>query len=753
MSNHAELIRDMYPSRAVTSRGRRHIEFDLGGGQKRRVLTIEPLHTASNQEINTTWQTDSGAWQWKITASDFWLNARSVLNAGDIVQWVHPESGENLTLQPLALNWVNHSNDSRQQITQPQAVTATANDAQLTWSDGYGAGRHFRYTAHPVRLTKELIIDSLASLPAPTVANPYLEIEFILKRSSGVTLFVNGQAWDNSTKTSTANRIEFRLANGTVAWRFEDPGATDANGDYCPGIFQLRRQGNNRYCTVRIPKAWIDTAAFPIYLDPTLDVRPDATAGKDTKLISSLTNNNYGITGTLLGATTDKMLVEFDASSIPATATCDSATLSLFQAGSSAALAFTLTAYSIASGNAAWIEGTKNNATAGTGEPCWNYREYNTVNWAGSAGMATSGTDYEAAALGSVSGNRSDANGTAYAISLTTTRIAGWFGASNTNYGLLITTSAGCGNMGSSDNATAAYRPRMVIDYTEASTTKTITDSGSGADAIGNVSVSLALADTGSGAESFSGAASLALLDSGAGSDTLAAVLAALGVADAGAGGDSLGINAAVTVSDIGSGADSASQITVTLTVTDTGAGSDAVNLVTEIIKQISDSGSGTDSLSIAISPITITDNALGADSLTIQATINIADFASGADAVNLLQAVYKVVSDAAVGTDTISGVSVSLTVPDSGAGADLVGQILAWVMLTESGSGVDVAVAYDSAMRIATISFTIARRIIAFAFSSRVIEFELASREINFDLSRREIEFSQTRREMDFNF
>jgi hypothetical protein len=40
----------------------------------------------------------------------------------------------------------------------------------------------------------------------------------------------------------------------------------------------------------------------------------------------------------------------------------------------------------IASANA-WVEGTKNNATAGTGEPCWTYRQYNTAGWAGLAGL------------------------------------------------------------------------------------------------------------------------------------------------------------------------------------------------------------------------------------------------------------------------------------------------------------------------------------------------------------------------------
>lgn len=229
-------------------------------------------------EVDSAWEADTGAWQWKMVKAEYNLHARSVLNAGDILQYDDPASVQNCTFQPLALNWVDNVTDSRQQITQPQAVTAVATGDQLYWADGYGAGRHFRYTADSAKLIKHLIIDSAANLPAPTVNNPYLEIEFIIKKSAGVTLYVDGVAWDNSTKKATANAIEYRLANGTPVWALQAPGATDAAGNYQAGIFQLRRQGASRYCTVRIPKTWLDTAVFPISLDPTIDVQVGATA-------------------------------------------------------------------------------------------------------------------------------------------------------------------------------------------------------------------------------------------------------------------------------------------------------------------------------------------------------------------------------------------------------------------------------------------------------------------------------------------
>lgn len=193
-------------------------------------------------------------------------------------------------------------------------------------------------------------------------------------------------------------------------------------------------------------------------------------ADRDTKINSGVATRNFGASTTVLGGTTDKMLVWWDLASTTAGASVNSASLTLYQAGSAAANAFTLTAYAIKSGNGGWIEGTKNNATAGAGEPCWDAKEADgsggvTTAWAGSAGLGTAGTDYETTAIGSVNGNRSDANGTAYVITLNTTAVAAWLG-NTANYGILVVTSSGCGAIASAENATSGSRPQLDIDYT-----------------------------------------------------------------------------------------------------------------------------------------------------------------------------------------------------------------------------------------------------------------------------------------------
>ncbi len=206
--------------------------------------------------------------------------------------------------------------------------------------------------------------------------------------------------------------------------------------------------------------------------EATLTLQPNAAEGKDTFVASDLPTENFGAATSLTLNPTliRRSLIGFDLSAIPAGSVCVSANLHFYHHTQDTNQPWTVTIHSIASGNAAWIEGTRVSGQALAGEPCWNALAANgsggvTTPWAGSAGLGTSGTDYEAAAIGSFSGNRSDAVGTEYIASLTAARVEGWFGNPNTNYGMLLVSDAGTGNMCSSDHAISAYRPKLVVTY------------------------------------------------------------------------------------------------------------------------------------------------------------------------------------------------------------------------------------------------------------------------------------------------
>jgi hypothetical protein len=189
----------------------------------------------------------------------------------------------------------------------------------------------------------------------------------------------------------------------------------------------------------------------------------------DTGIYSDGSTLNGGIaTLAYIKYNTYKELMRFDLSSIPAGSTCVSATL--YITSSVQEPSQSIDVYSVAVGNTAWIEGTKNDTTAGAGEPCWNALAAD--------GAATSVTDYEASALGSINLNGVAAN-IEVSCALDTTRIAGWFGSPNTNYGLLLHTAYTGWDIvfWSSDCPTLDRRPRLVVVYSVGgtSTPKTLT--------------------------------------------------------------------------------------------------------------------------------------------------------------------------------------------------------------------------------------------------------------------------------------
>jgi hypothetical protein len=166
-----------------------------------------------------------------------------------------------------------------------------------------------------------------------------------------------------------------------------------------------------------------------------------------------------------------KVLLFFDLSAIPATATCNSATLYLYHHTQSTASAWSVAIYSIAAANGGWVEGTKAGTVAGAGQPCWDAKAADgaggvTTAWAGSEGLATAGVDYAAVAIGTFSGNRSDVVGTEYSAALTAATVETWFGAINNNYGMLLVAAGPVDYLHSSEHGTVAYRPRLDVDYT-----------------------------------------------------------------------------------------------------------------------------------------------------------------------------------------------------------------------------------------------------------------------------------------------
>jgi len=244
---------------------------------------------------------------------------------------------------------------------------------------------------------------------------------------------------------------------GFVAYDYDDATLENrVNIDH-----EWRTVGGQEYVIVTLPLA-MDGWSRPV-LDPTFEDQPDATDGKDTGIYMGEPDTNHGTDATIVtdgdGSNPSRAgLFQFDVSSIPATAIVTAGSFTLYCTNSGSASSI----YRILPAND-WVES----------EATWNIRKTGS-NWAGGDGdgdsddgCSVSGTDYDATSMsadpfgssGSVTADF-DSNGVA--------DVQGWIDGTYTNNGIVFSQTYTNGAIFvSSDNATAANRPKLTIEYEE----------------------------------------------------------------------------------------------------------------------------------------------------------------------------------------------------------------------------------------------------------------------------------------------
>lgn len=198
----------------------------------------------------------------------------------------------------------------------------------------------------------------------------------------------------------------------------------------------------------------------------TLTLQPDATEGKDAPIENTSPTSNFG-TNTSLGvgehatlALIDRSLLQFDISAIPAGATINSATLSIWRFFDRSLNARTLRFYRL---KRAWTEGGVT----------WN--KYDGVSdWQTAGGFGVNDceqTDIGSLAIGAGSNSGALPSDIQDDISLTASAVQEWLDGDFANNGLLAKMDTENNDLWAwrgSDYTTAANRPKLVIEYTAA---------------------------------------------------------------------------------------------------------------------------------------------------------------------------------------------------------------------------------------------------------------------------------------------
>ena len=265
MANPAKKARDeaqeIWPGASVFERTRNGIKHQHPANPDKFMLDtfIGAIHYGTNKdlEIETAWiDADSildAPWQKKMVSADynvFFGPGTQSFDAGQIIKYVHPGSGESISFQPQQLQWTNDL-DQISAIENPQAVTPAIDDAVLDFQDAYGPGIHFQWNAQTDALAKQLILTNKPAAPPQFIidgGNPVIRLQFIFQKSGQVDIYVGGVLWDEKANNpvTTSEEVEFRLGND-VLWVFRPAVSIDGTGEEIDATYRFRKTGPNNF--------------------------------------------------------------------------------------------------------------------------------------------------------------------------------------------------------------------------------------------------------------------------------------------------------------------------------------------------------------------------------------------------------------------------------------------------------------------------------------------------------------------------
>lgn len=241
----------------------------------------------------------------------------------------------------------------------------------------------------------------------------------------------------------------------------------DNPNDARPVTMQFQRIQGTWYAVMTLP----DLAGMskPL-LDPTLELQPDATAGIDTLIHGLAPTNNFGVFTSLIvghtGGVSAKIrtLIKFDLSSLPGNAVISSATFSMYALVDASDNART---FRVFRQRRAWLEGTRSNIDDNPATGATWVRYDLTNNWSSQGGFGAA--DCEQTDIGNRDFTATEALNVFKDFPLTPTTKTGL----DLGNGWLVKADVESDDrydFASSDHATAANRPKLVIVYTAGDT-------------------------------------------------------------------------------------------------------------------------------------------------------------------------------------------------------------------------------------------------------------------------------------------
>ncbi len=429
MANWARL-QEQLTGLPVVKRDKHSIHFDKGNGEIVANFSGKPCHYEEN-----------GIWKALDTAivelEDGSLGAKGVpvrLNLNGLVRIIN-EQNEDLYSQVTTRVGVFNSTTSNLVDYINLPVGTVQDDLLVKDTDLY---------SHTLRLTETGLREEIVIHEKPAFitdkANLWLVLDTVV---TGIT-FEDG--WLD----------QFEIAQ----MHFPPPTATDAEGREGTAKCYAKNINGVQHIFTGLKFSELYRAAYPVTIDPDFT---GTSSGGDTN-IRSANSTNYGTDGTFQFLNNRHILIRFDLSSVPAGASITAGAIRFNATAGWNATGMTMNEISDANGD--WGETTCS----------WLYKvNATTTGWAGSAGLSTSGTDYETTEfIGSSSttyqGEYSNFRCDIVVSSGGLSAMEGWCGQASNNGLIFRTTATGYTFVASKEHATEYFRPLLSVTYTAGST-------------------------------------------------------------------------------------------------------------------------------------------------------------------------------------------------------------------------------------------------------------------------------------------
>ncbi len=287
------------PIEIVSKRTQNSKTYDLGTGQFSLDVSLAPVHykdTGNNwQEIDNSFVAGTLPVLYTMNKASYTLNVlATTFNGGKLIEFV--SGGQSVGLQPSTLQW-NSDTGQTQLISNPVAVVGSVvnrssnrlsgnisgNSGTITWTNAYGTGRSFEWSAGPNGIEKILTINAASNIPTPPTrvingGNPVVQLSMIFTPSVGTNIYVNGTLWNKTTTVTTSTDIEFRDTIGNTLWYFPRLRYWDSGGNMGYSPATLRNVSGILYIDVKVPRTWLQTAVYPVYIDTNVDKSVAASA-------------------------------------------------------------------------------------------------------------------------------------------------------------------------------------------------------------------------------------------------------------------------------------------------------------------------------------------------------------------------------------------------------------------------------------------------------------------------------------------